>query len=609
MDFDQTIGRTWIYWGVVALLVTLCAVLAGLQHRWIGEVAGAEAHRLREDLQSRLNLLRRDLNEEISSACYAYIPSAWEFQKNGRDEAYLSQYRQRKNVVGDHIVRRMAVAVPVRGDLQLLFPDAAGAHLVRGDWPAEWASMHDSLLMRLRGGPAPQNQSSTLVEFPRFGSESSASGPRFLEQDWLVLDLDAEYIGQTLVPEMLNRYLGQSGQLEYDAEVIAKADPTLWIYRSSDSPARANWVADASVDVLEIGRVPQAAVAVDAGKSVLRNNGAATGSGSSARAPSRGFPPPLPQQSSGLWTLRVHHHAGSLETMVAEGRRHNNLLSAGLLLLILTTTYALVRFSRRAQELASMQMNFVAGVSHELRTPLTVIRTAAYNLRGDLATQPSQVARYGTLIRQEAEKLSALVGQVLRYGNVRAGRTLQAGQPVAVPQIIEASLLAARNAHPVKNLVIEKRIEPDLALVLADKESLQHALQNLFDNAMKYGSTGGEIGDWIGISAAASRNGDDPSIEIRVADRGPGIPAEECESLFDPFFRGRRAQENQIHGTGLGLNLVKKIIEAHGGTVTVHNRDKGGAEFVIRIPSMPEQRDDAMAPAVTTAATKVELSG
>ncbi len=605
MDFDETRGRTWIYWGVVALLVTLCGVLAGLQHQWIGEVAGAEAHRLREDLQSRLNLLRRDLNEEISSACYAYIPAAWEFQKHGRDEAYLAQYRQRKNVVGDHVVQRMAVAVPVRGDVELFFPDAGGAHLVRGDWPPEWAPMHASLLMLLRGGPVPQNQSSTLIEFPRFGSENFTSGPRFLEQDWLILDLNAQYIGQTLVPEMLNRYLGQSGQLEYDAEVIAKADPTLLIYRSSDSPAMANWIADASVDVLEIGRFVQPAILAEGSKSTLR---AAAGPGSGTPAASRGFPP-IPQPGSGLWTLRVHHHAGSLETMVAEGRRRNNLLSAGLLLLILTATYALVRFSRRAQELANLQMNFVAGVSHELRTPLTVIRTAAYNLRGELATQPAQVARYGTLIRQEAEKLSALVEQVLRYGNVRAGRTVQARQTVAVPELIEASLHAARNAHPAKNLVIEKRIEPGLPLVLADKESLQHALQNVFDNALKYGATGGESGECIEISAAVSKNGGERCVEIRVSDRGPGIPVEERESVFDPFFRGRRAQENQIHGTGLGLNLVKNIIEAHGGTVAVHNREEGGAEFMIRIPSAPAHPDEATATAMVNRATKIELPG
>jgi signal transduction histidine kinase len=290
---------------------------------------------------------------------------------------------------------------------------------------------------------------------------------------------------------------------------------------------------------------------------------------------------PGPGPNRALWILRVHHHAGSLETIVAQGRRTNDLLSAGLLLLIFATTYALVRFSRRAQNLAELQMNFVAGVSHELRTPLTVIRTAAYNLRGELANQPGQVARYGALIREQAENLSALVEQVLRYGNARAGRVLQKREPLAVHELIEASLLAARNASDKKDIVVEQRIEPGLPLILADKESMQHALQNLFENAMKYGAPGG---DWIGISATPSKNGGPATVEICVNDRGPGIPAEERDFIFDPFFRGQRPLKDQIHGTGLGLNLVKRIIEAHGGTVAVRDKSGPGAEFILRIP-------------------------
>jgi len=574
MDFDKIKHRTWLSWAAVALLVALCAVLAGLQYRWIREVADAESYRLREDLQYRLNLLRRDLNAEVFAACYGYIPANWEIQKHGRNLAYLSQYRNRKES-GDRVVRRMAVAVPDKLDLLLLFPDATETHLVPGNWPPEWAAMRESLIERLRGGPAPLNQSSTLVEFPRFGTDTRW-GPRFVEQEWLLLDLDADHIGHTLLSDMLNRYLGQDGNLEYDAEVVARANPAVTIYRSStDSLRGTTWSPDASVDLLEIAR-PQ---------SVASSPPSSLADSDSSQTVTRNVPPsntaPEPGPNRALWTLRVHHHAGSLETIVAKGRRTNDLLAAGLLLLIFATTYALVRFSRRAQDLAELQMNFVAGVSHELRTPLTVIRTAAYNLRGDLATQPGQVARYGALIREQAEKLSALVEQVLRYGNARAGRVLLKRQPLAVLELIEAGLLAARNAAPTKEVVVEKRIEPDLPLILADRESMQHALQNLFENAMKYGLPGA---DWIGISAAPSKNGGPAAVEIRIADHGPGIPAEERQYIFDPFFRGQRPLNDQIHGTGLGLNLVKRIIEAHGGTVSLRDKSGPGAEFIVRIP-------------------------
>ena len=587
MDFDKIKHRTWLSWAAVGLLVALCALLAALQYRWIGEVADAESHRLREDLQYRLNLLRRDLNDEVFAACYRYIPANWEIQKLGRDLAYLSQYRNRRES-GDRVVRRMAVAVPDKLDLVLLFPDATGTHLVPGNWPPEWADMRKSLIVRLRGGPAPLNQSSTLIEFPRFGTDRR-SGPRSVEQEWLLLDLDADHIGQTLLSEMLIRYLGQNGKLEYDAEVVARANPAITIYRSpTDSSRGSPWIPDAAVDLLEIARPPSAVHALP--PSSVADSDSSRSAGRLV-APSNTAPEPGPNRA--LWILRVHHHAGSLETIVAKGRRTNDLLSAGLLLLIFATIYALVRFSRRAQNLAELQMNFVAGVSHELRTPLTVIRTAAYNLRGDLATQPGQVARYGSLIREQAEKLSALVEQVLRYGNARAGRVLQKRDPLAVQELIAAGLLAASNATQIKDLVVEQRIEPDLPLILADRESMQHALQNLFENAMKYGAPGG---DWIGISAAPSKNGGPHAVEIRVADRGPGIPAEEREYIFDPFFRGQRPLNDQIHGTGLGLNLVKRIIEAHGGTVAVRDKSGPGAEFIVRIPVAPSGPVSAVAP-------------
>jgi signal transduction histidine kinase len=122
---------------------------------------------------------------------------------------------------------------------------------------------------------------------------------------------------------------------------------------------------------------------------------------------------------------------------------------------------------------------------------------------------------------------------------------------------------------------------------------MQHALQNLFENAMKYGAPGG---DWIGISAAPSKNGGPATVEIRVADRGPGIPAEEREYIFDPFFRGQLPLKDQIHGTGLGLNLVKRIVEAHGGTIAVRDKSGPGAEFIVRLPAAPSSAVPAVAP-------------
>jgi signal transduction histidine kinase len=140
--------------------------------------------------------------------------------------------------------------------------------------------------------------------------------------------------------------------------------------------------------------------------------------------------------------------------------------------------------------------------------------------------------------------------------------------------------------------VVNKQLEAGLPLVLADEIALKHALQNLVDNAVKYGTEGS---NWIGISAAAVTDETGAAVEIRVADRGPGIPLDEQPHIFDPFFRGRRAVQDQVHGTGLGLNLVKKIVEAHGGTIRVHSEPMKGTEFVVRIPAAPPELQDEFA--------------
>jgi signal transduction histidine kinase len=150
--------------------------------------------------------------------------------------------------------------------------------------------------------------------------------------------------------------------------------------------------------------------------------------------------------------------------------------------------------------------------------------------------------------------------------------------------VLEATLESARAVFQEAGCVIEKHIDPDLPLVMGDPMALQQALQNLLHNAARYGA-----GDnhWVGVSASRSGDGARPAVEIRVADRGPGIPADEQAHIFEPFFRGRRALQDQIHGTGLGLNLAKKIVEAHGGSIQVKSAAMKGTEFMVRLPAAP----------------------
>ncbi|MFZ0885708.1 MAG: HAMP domain-containing sensor histidine kinase [Candidatus Acidiferrales bacterium] len=569
MDLEKIKKRNLFSWASVILLAILCAVLAVLQYRWTAQVAAGEQLRLKSNLDSRLELLRRTFNDRIDSACLAFVPSSADFSKQTAEDAYIEKYRVQRASQAN-IVASIALAIPQGNQLALFVPDSAGSRFIETTWPSDWTAMHNELLARANGGPPGPSlpQIPTLRAIPHFGRAEEGRLGRTIsrEQNWLILKLNDAYIARTLVPEMLNSYLGVSGKLDYDAQVVVNQVPFTPLYDSEPRPPRSKiWTPDASVALLEIAP-PRSSLA----------------RASSENAPSVPSLPPFPARSSGVWLLRVHHHAGSLESIVAGARRRNLALSAGLLLLILATVASLVRSSRRERQMAELQMNFVEGVSHELRTPLTVIRTAAFNLRGNLAQKPDQVTRYGALIQTESEKLTALVDQVLRYGSARSGRLIAQRSPIAIDALIESTLQSSRLGLENSNLTIEKEIAPNLPLVLADPEAMEHVLQNLFENAVKYGT---ESSNWIGIFAASAPPNGAPAVEIRVADHGPGIPKEEREHIFDSFYRGRRAVQDQIHGTGLGLTLAKKIVEAHGGTITVKSQPSEGTEFIVRLPA------------------------
>jgi signal transduction histidine kinase len=541
--------RGWLLWASVSLLAVLCGALGYLQYRWTGQVTEAERSSLYDGLRSRLAAFNRAFNDEVSEALTSLAPSSAQIEsEGGREAAYSVQYLRWRQTHGAFF-NRIALAVPREGGLQLLNLDLASGKLTAAPWPANWIPTRERLVRMAtgRGGRGPGvMEASTVFELPRFDKGS--------EQEWLVVELNTDFVRGAVLPELLKRYMGD----DYDVDVV---DNGRVIYRSSPAhPEILTANADVAAALLEVrnGRGPG-----------LRRG----------PPPERGFGGDGP----GRWQILLRHRAGSLEALVAQTRRRNLGISAAVLLLILVTASMLVWFSRQAQRLGEMQIRFVAGVSHELRTPLTVIRTCAYNLRNPaFRNRVGQVERYGQLIEAESEKLEAMVDRVLRFASADAGHVLRERAPVAVKNLIEEELAAKREAIELGNVVLEERIGDDLPPLLGDEKALRHVLQNLIDNALKYGI---QPNHWIGVYANTFIDADTRFVEITIADRGAGIPAEEQGSVFDAFYRGRRAVQDQVHGTGLGLNLVKTIVEAHGGTIRVKSTPASGTEFIVRLPA------------------------
>src|SRR5579884_4220951 len=233
--------RPWVSWAFIGLLAGLCATLALLENHWIAEVSRAEKERLRQHLESELKHVSSDFNREITDACAALMPAPGEVDALGREQAYSSRYAQWKQT-HERVFSRAAIAVPQDGSLELLNLDLETAQFMRTDWPASWAGVRGELLARMAGTFEPRAaESSNMVAIPRFG------GPRFSpghfrelgqawrrEQEWLVVELNLDYVRNKLLPELLHRYLAAGGgKLGYEARVVEASNPGKAIFESA----------------------------------------------------------------------------------------------------------------------------------------------------------------------------------------------------------------------------------------------------------------------------------------------------------------------------------------------------------------------------------------
>jgi len=288
----------------------------------------------------------------------------------------------------------------------------------------------------------------------------------------------------------------------------------------------------------------------------------------------------------GRWLLMAKHRAGSLEAAVAAVRMRNLMISSSVLLLLTLAVGLIVVSARRAQNLARQQMEFVAAVSHELRTPVSVIGAAAGNLADGVVGDPQRVRKYGETIQGEARRLAETVERVLQLAGIAAGRAAAAQAPVNPADLVRESLAACRHEIDSAGFTVEQSIADNLPSVVGDVAALKSALQNLISNAVKYG------GDarWVRVTASREQGPvNREQVLFLVEDRGLGIEAEDRKHIFEPFYRGREAVSQQIQGSGLGLNLVMRIAEAHGGAVSVASEPGKGSTFTLALPAVHDR--------------------
>ena len=223
-----------------------------------------------------------------------------------------------------------------------------------------------------------------------------------------------------------------------------------------------------------------------------------------------------------------------------------------------------------------MRRDFVANVSHELRTPLTSIKGYAETLCEEGIEKVPQAQSFSHIILKHANRLSALVQDLLSLTQLESQTTPLTRREVDLCRILDAAILVVKPAAEGKNLTIATESIPEKTMVWADRDQIGQALVNFLDNAVKYTPEGGSI--MVSVTDA------EDEVQVTVADTGIGIPREHLNRIFERFYRVDKNRSRELGGTGLGLSIVKHIIQTHGGRVWVNSELERGSAFSFSLP-------------------------
>jgi signal transduction histidine kinase len=230
----------------------------------------------------------------------------------------------------------------------------------------------------------------------------------------------------------------------------------------------------------------------------------------------------------------------------------------------------------RELALAKVKSDFVSNVSHELRTPLSLIRLYAETLELGRLSSPGKHQEYYEIIRKESERLSSLINNILDFSRIEAGKKEYSFRETDMADLVRSTLDSYRFEIEQSGFQFEQKIDNNLPSLCVDREAIARSLLNLVNNAVKYSATEKYLGVHL-----YQRNGD---VNLEVVDHGIGIPLKEQLKIFEKFYRVGDPLVHNTKGSGLGLSLVRHIVQAHGGVVAVESAPGRGSKFIITLP-------------------------
>lgn len=553
----------------VLAMIAVVSVLAVYQYRWTGEISRTERTRLRNSLATSV----RDFDQEFSYD-FQQLCQSFEIDQEAGTSALESHVARLQAIwertsAHTQFVRGIYIWKPAsagRNNLESFNPDDKRFHGI--SWPPDLNSLQRSLANHA-GFSSAAIDDRYAVYYPwTFHMASSAlvrpifqiaqggrdSSPGIHRVGALIVVLNRDYLERQYFPDLVDRSFGIAGQRSFVVSIRAVKAPYQTMFLSDPKSPIANSATDATVNLFDLV---------------------------SEEARRRGHPPLHASDASEQWQLVALHPAGSLDEAVASWRRRNLAISLGLLAILAGSMALIFTGALRSRALARMQMEFVAGVSHELCTPLAVINTAAENLADGVVENTEQMQEYGGLIRGQGRRLERLVDEVLLFTAGRFGLSGYDLEPVEVAAIVAQSLATSESNLREAGFTVEQEIAEELPPILADPSAAITCIENLVGNATKYSN----LSKRIAIRAFEASAGSKPEVHISVEDKGIGISSADLAHIFEPFYRVPSVRENQIRGVGLGLYLVKRMMEDMGGGVSVTSELGRGTAVVLHFPA------------------------
>jgi signal transduction histidine kinase len=277
------------------------------------------------------------------------------------------------------------------------------------------------------------------------------------------------------------------------------------------------------------------------------------------------------------WQVALFDGSGkSIEQLTRNERVLYLVLFTGIIFIMLIGIVFMVRAVIHESEVSRMKSEFVSNVSHELKTPLALIRMFGETLDAGIVTDEKKRREFYSIIRKESERLSHLINNVLDFSRMDTGAKEYYFEESDLVKVVKSSLEAYKFHIRENGFEIESELPDEAVMIKVDKDAISQALLNLLSNAVKYSD------ERKNIKVEVFKNSS--SAMISVADQGMGIPNEERKKIFEKFYRVKSTRGEEKRGSGLGLTLVKHIVEAHGGTIEVESIVGEGSKFTMRIP-------------------------